>query len=76
MDTGRLNVLHDANDVNILAITDCIRFRLNGAFQEVIEQNLIVGHIVEDVHHMLLEFRFIDNDLHFLPTQNIAWTNQ
>jgi hypothetical protein len=45
VDTSRLNMLHDTDDIHIFTITDGIGLGLNCSFQEVIQKH----HISRDI---------------------------
>ena len=76
VDTRRLDMLHDADDVHIFPVADGVGFGFDGVFQEVIEQDVIVRNILQNFHHVLLQFLLVDHDFHALPTQHVAWANQ
>ena len=76
MDAGRLDVLHDADDVGVLPVADGVGLALDGALEEVVEQDLVVRHVAEDVHDVVLELGLVDHDFHPLSAQHVARAHQ
>ncbi len=76
MNTSRFNMLHDADDVNIFTITNCICFGFYSIVQIMIEQYFVVRQMFPDVDDMFFEFLLVDYDFHALTTQYIRWPYQ
>jgi hypothetical protein len=43
MDTGKLDLVHDARDDDILAVSHGVDVELEGIFQETVDQHRMVG---------------------------------
>ena len=65
MNTRRLYMLHDTHDVDIISITDRIDLGLLSPLQELIDQDPIVWHVLEDRQDRLLQFLVIDDNFQF-----------
>ncbi len=75
MDAGALNMLHNAGDQNVRAVTNCIHLNLL-ALQVLIHQNrVILGNAVDDFHE-LFDFLIGQGNLHALAAQNIGGAHQ
>ena len=48
----------------------------DAAVKKMIKQYLVVGHVVENINHMFLQFIFVDDDFHLLSAQYITRTNE
>jgi hypothetical protein len=44
--------------------------------EEVVDEDLVVGHQAQDVEHLGLELVLIDHDLHLLPAEHVAGAHQ
>ena len=42
----------------------------------MVEQDFILRHVAEDVHHVALQILFVDDDFHALTAQHVGRTNQ
>ena len=70
-----LDVLHDASNQHIFAITDRIDIDLDGIIEESIKQ---YRSIVRDFHrclHIVFEVSLVMHDLHRTATEHIRGTN-
>ena len=75
MNTGLLNVLHDAADDHICAVADGINIDFNGSVEEVVQQyRAVVGDQYRTAHiaHQLV---FTENNFHGSAAQHIRWPN-
>ena len=61
MNARRFNVFHDTHDVHFITITDSIDFCFLGPVQELVDQYLVVGHVLEYLQYMAFEFIIIDD---------------
>ena len=68
---GRLDVLHDAHDAHLISIANGVSFAFHGPVQEMVEQDFVLGHVAEDVHDVVLEVLFVDDNLHALTSQDV-----
>ena len=71
MNSGTLNMLHNAGNQNIPAVTDCIHLNLFSHNIFVHQYRVILGNLVDDAHK-LVDVMVIDADLHPLPSQHIG----
>src|SRR3546814_9937240 len=72
MHTGFLDVLHDAADHDILAVSKCIDVDLGGVVEEAVEQ---YRRVIRDLHglaHVALEIVVIVDDFHCPAAQHVA----
>src|SRR3546814_5293655 len=72
MHTGFLDVLHDAADHDILAVSKCIDVDLDGVVEEAVEQ---YRRVIRDLHglaHVALEIVVIVDDFHCPAAQHVA----
>ncbi len=76
MDARRFDVLHDADDAHHLAVADGIALRFDGAIEEVIDEDAVVGHVAQDVEHLVHQLLLVDHDLHLLPAEHVAGAHQ
>ena len=76
VDAGGFDVLHDPDDAHHLPVADGVGLGLDGAVQEVVDQDLVVGHHAEDVEHLLLQLLLVDHDLHLLAAEHVAGPHQ
>ena len=76
MDPCRLDVFHDAHDVDILAITDRIDLGFLSPLEELVDEDLVVRHVLEYAQYMALEIMVIDYNLHALATEHIGRPDQ
>ena len=76
MNPRRFDVFHNPDDVHILTVADGIGFGLDGVFQKMIEQDVVVGNVAQDFHHVLLQFSLVNHDFHRLPAQHVAGPHQ
>ena len=72
MNTGGLDVLHDADDAHLVAVADGIGFAFDGPIEVVVEQDLVIRHVPENVDDVPLKFVLVDDNLHALSAQYIA----
>ena len=76
MDPCWLDVLHDAHDAHLIPITNGVGLAFDGPVQKVIEQNLVAGHVPQNLHHVMLQVFFVDDNFHALSSQHVRWTHQ
>ena len=70
-----LDMLHDAADYHVGAITDRIHVHLDGVIQEAIQQHRrVVGH-GNRVHHVVAQLGLAVDDFHGTTTQHIGRTH-
>ena len=75
MNTGLLDMLHDAADNHIGAVTDRIHIHFDGVIQETVQQyRRVVGH-GHRVHHVVTQLGLAVNDFHGATTQYIGGTH-
>ncbi len=72
VDTGLLDVLHDAADDDVSTVADRVDIHFDGAVEEVIQQyRAVVGHL-DRFTHIALEFLFLVDDLHRPAAQHVG----
>ena len=75
MNTGLLNVLHDATNDHICAVADSINVYFNGGVQEVVQQHrAVIGH-QHCVAHVAHQLGFVINDFHGPAAEYVGRTN-
>ena len=76
VDTGALDLLHDAGDEEVLAIADGVHFAL-GAHDVLIQQDGVVHiHVLGDDAHVLDDVGLGVGDDHVLATQHVGGAHQ
>ena len=72
MDTGLLDMLHDAADEHPLAVSDAIDIDLDGIVQEAVKQDRRIVRYLDRLTHVALEIALFVDNLHGAPAQHIA----
>ncbi len=72
MDAGRLNVLHDAHDVDFVAVADRVDFSLLSPVEEMINEYDHFRVFLEDAKYVAFQFGVVDHDAHILATEYVA----
>ena len=76
VNTGRLDVFHHSQYVNVFAIANTIAFSFFRTIQEVINQHPITWQIAEQFNNRLFQVFVVDDNHHPLSTQHITRSNQ
>ena len=76
MNTGLLNMLQDAADVDLFAVAQGIDIGLNRTLQEAIEVHRVVGANARGLGHVIAQMLGIVGDHHAAAAQHIARTHQ
>ena len=76
VDAGRLDMLHHTHDMEVFSVENGVHFRLLAAVQEMVDQDLVAGNMLEQAHDCRFHFVVIDDDSHTLPTQYIAGADE
>ena len=71
MDTGPLDMLHNAGNKDILAVVDGIDLDLT-ALNILIDKNRILNTLREDYLHVLVDVIVVESDDHILSAENIG----
>ncbi len=75
MDSGLLDVLHDAADDDVSAVGQGVDVDLDGVLEELVHQNRVLRRSVDGKLHVVSQlFRVVD-DLHGAPTKDIGRTD-
>src|SRR5690606_19241665 len=69
---GRLDMLHQTNDMYILAIGDRVGFRFLRTIEKVVDQHAIARKVFQQSDYRPLELFVIDDNTHALPTKHIT----
>ena len=76
VNTGLLNMLQDAADVDLFAVAQGIDIGLNRTLQEAIEVHRVVGANARGLGHVIAQMLGIVGDHHAAAAQHIARTHQ
>src|SRR3546814_13961894 len=69
MDTGRFNMLHQADDANVFPVADGVRLGFFGPIQEMVDQNAVPGDTLQQVNNCQFQFLIVDDDAHSLSSE-------
>ena len=76
VDTGLLDMLQDAADVDLLAVAQGVDIRLDCTLQEAIEVHRVVGANACSLGHVIAQMLGIVGDHHAAAAQHVARTHQ
>ena len=76
VNTGLLNMLQDAADVDLFAVAQGIDIGLNRTLQEAVEVHRVVGANARSLGHVIAQMLGIVGDHHAAAAQHIARTHQ
>src|SRR5690606_29093405 len=72
MHTRQLDLLHNAGDLDVVAIAGGVDVHFKGIFEEAIDQNRVLGRSSNRFTHILLKGRIVINDRHTASTQDVG----
>ena len=75
MDTGTLDMLHDAGDQDVCTVTDSVYLNLLTHDIFVYQDRMLLGDLVDDADKFI-NILIIDGNLHSLSAKHIGGTNQ
>ena len=75
MDAGALDVLHNAGDQDVFAVTDSVHFQFS-THQVLVDQHRILDFVAEDDVHIFSDIVVGEGDNHVLAAQHIAGAHQ
>ena len=76
VNTGFLNVLHDAAQVQLLAVEESIHVNLDGVLKELVNQSRLRGRNLSSVLQVAGQVSLVVDDLHAAATQHVRGANQ
>ena len=76
VNAGRLDVLHNTDNVYVLAVANRVGFSFNGAVKVMVKEQLVARYVLKQVDNVLFKLLLIDHDLHALATQYIRRAHQ
>src|ERR1700683_2313102 len=76
MNARRLNMFHNAHNVEVFPVADRIYFSLLTAIEKMINQNFIARNMLQQTDHRFFYFLIVNNNSHSLSAQNITRPNK
>ena len=71
MDTGFLDMLHDAADKDVISVAQRIDINLDGIVKEAVDENRVISRNDDSVAHVALEIGFIMHNFHRPATEDV-----
>ena len=76
MNTGWLDMLHDAADPDLFPVAYRVDVKFDPVFQEEIQQNHVIRHQFPDLYDALFNLLLVDSDAHTLTAKYVTGSNQ
>src|SRR4051812_11395006 len=72
MDTGLLDVLHDAGDIDGLVVGDAVDINLDSIVQVAVDEHWVVAGYAHRFAHVAVQAGAVIDDFHRPPTEHVA----